>query len=206
LRVLFVILAILLVLLLLLCIPVVVRFSATDGERAVSLRWLFVRRAILPAVEKPDKPEKPKKPKPSGQKKRDPAAVLRETPFPDLIREGAALLERCAPPVRRFFRRVTVAKFSLQLLVAGKTAADTAIRYGRWQSVIPLTVAVADRTVRLRPERIDIIPGFTAEKERFALSGEARVAPLAALIVALNLLCAALPVYRRLSRREKQAA
>jgi len=207
LRVLIWILAILAAIVLVLLIPAVVRFSQREGERRLEARWLFVKKTILPAPEKESASEAEKKKKKHAEehKKTDPVAALRDNPITDLIEEGTALVGKCARPVRRLFRRTTVAKLSLRLVAVGRDAADTAIRYGRYQTVIPYTVALLDRTVRLRPERIDVIPGFAAEKETFSLSGEVRLIPLAVLLAAANLALCALPVYRRLTRKKAAA-
>ena len=187
-----IVLAILILLFILLCLPVRLRFSAADGQCTLSVRYLFLSRALLPG-EPSDKPGKQtrrpaKKKKPAGgEKKKSFADTLKEKPAGELLRLALDTVRRCIPPIRRLFRRTTLARFNLRIVAAGQDAADTALRYGRYQSIVPLSVAAVDRTVRLRAEHIDIVPGFCAEKESFALSGEVRICPLAILAVLINL-------------------
>ena len=184
--------AVLILLFILLCLPICVRFSVADGECALSVRYLFFSRRLLPgeasdSTEKPPKKSGQKKKPGSGEKKKSLGDTIKEKPPGELLRLALDTVKKCIAPVRRFFRRTTLARFNLRIVVAGKDAADTALRYGRYQSIVPLSIAAVDRTVRLRAEHIDIVPGFCAEKESFAISGEARVCPLALLAVLINL-------------------
>lgn len=84
-------------------------------------------------------------------------------------------------------RRTGLARVSLRLVVKGEDAAATALRFGRANAAVYSATAALDRIFSLRVERIEIIPGFSAEQEEYSCSGEIRLFPLAVLIAALQL-------------------
>lgn len=177
-----VVLGILTLLLLLLLLPVRVTAKAATGqEPTATLHYLFFSVLLYPRPERPapKQPEKKKQPKEKGeQPKRD---------LKPLLMQLLSRFERLSRPVQRLLRRTGLARFFLRLVVVGEDAAATALRFGRANAAVYSAVAVLDRIFALRVRQIEIIPGFTAEREEYSFSGEARVVPLAALIAALQL-------------------
>ncbi len=200
------------VLLFLLLWPVTIRFSVAGGQAEVSLRYLFLKKQLYPRPEREEKPAKPKKKK----KKKEPAegekektdrfAALRSLSVSDWLEIGPELVKKCLRPVRALLRRTTLARFSLSVLVSGGDAQATAVAFGRWQAAVCNAVAVLDRIIRLRAQRIDIAPDFCGEKTQFETSGEVRLCPLAVLIAVLNLAVIALCAYLRIRKISKQKA
>jgi len=201
--------AILLLLLALLLWPIVLRFSVSGKSAEASVRYLFLRLQMLPRPQKGKRPaKKPPREKKSAKEKGEGGrlAALRNLTPSDWLTLIPDLIRRCIPPVRALLRRTALAKFSLRLVVAGEDAAATAIGCGRWQGVICNTVALLDRLVRLRAERIEITPDFCGGEGSFDASGEVRLCPLAALIAACNLAVIALCAYRRASKQSGKQA
>ncbi len=199
------------VLLLLLLWPAVARFSVAGGQAEVSLRYLFLKKQLYPRPEQAEKPAKPKKKKkkePTGEEKEKPdrLAVFKSLSVSDWLEIGPDLIAKCLRPVRALLRRTTLARFSLCVLVSGADAEATAVAFGRWQAAVCNAVAVLDRIIRLRAQRIDITPDFCGETTRFETSGEVWLCPLAVLAAALNLAVIALCAYLKIRKISKQKA
>ena len=202
------------VLLLLLLWPAAVRFSVAGTQADVSLRYLFLKKQLYPKPEK-EKEEKPAKPK-KKKKKKEPAGGEKEKPdrlaaikslsVSDWLEIGPGLIAKCLRRVRALLRRTTLARFSLCILVSGGDAEATAVAFGRWQTAVCSTVAALDRIIRLRAEKIDIVPDFCGETTRFEASGEVRLCPLAVLIAVLNLAVIAICAYLKIRKISKQKA
>lgn len=188
--------------LLILLIPVRVKVWARP-ETGVSLGYLFWEKTVYPAEQKPEAaPKKPKKEKPEKEKKQRSAREQLERYLP-LAQD---LLPRCLRPVRRLLRRTTLAQLELDFSVAGKDAADAAVKFGAVSTAVYTAVTVFDRVFTLRVRRIEIAPDFTSQTGRYCFSVEIRLVPLAALAAAVNLavLLAASAVRTAFQRRRNQ--
>ncbi len=179
-----VVLGILTAILLLLLVPVRVTASAASGQKAAAaLHWLLFSYPLYPRPQK----EKPK----DGAKKEK----KREAEKPDKPRRGIEPLltqlladfDRLAHPVQKLLRRTSLAAFSLRIVVVGEDAAATALRFGTVNAAVYSGVAILDRVFALRVRQIEILPGFTAEREEYSFSGELRLVPLAALAAAVQI-------------------
>lgn len=198
---------ILLLILLLLLIPVRIKAHAATEEPPEVVMWVLMFPVrLVPGRDSSDKRRRKKHPS-SGESGKSKKQIH------DLKRFAAGLLpylsHLCAP-VQRLLRRTGVARVSLRFVVTGEDAAQTAIRFGQVNAAVYFAVAVLDRIVSLRVDRIEILPGFTAPKEQYAVCAEARIFPFAVLIAGLQIgfwiLAAALRAGQRPEKSENRRA
>ena len=174
---------VLLMLTLVLLIPVTAE-ARYDGEMFLSVKYLFLKKKILPKVpkEKTAKKKKaPKKTKPDRPKRKFPFTVR------EMLELAPKAVDRLLPPVRRLLKRTVIASFELDAVIVGSDAADTAIKFGKLNAAAVYAVALVDRIVTLKAKRINIYPGFTYEKSDFRACGDIKAYPLAVLIAAVQL-------------------
>jgi len=178
-------LMILLLLTLFLLIPVKAEMRY-DGELFLAVRYLFVKKNILP--KKPETEKKAAKPKKKAKK---PKPDKPRRKFPLKAGEMLSLLPKAVdmllPPVRMLLKRTVIAGFGLDVVVVGSDAADTAIKFGKVNGAVVYAVALIDRIVTLKAKRINIYPGFTFEKSDIRAEGDVKAYPLAVLIAAVQL-------------------
>lgn len=181
-----IILGIILLLIVLLLIPVVIVFEANPSVSLVIKYFGFKKDLLLKEDDgkvKAKKPEKKKSAKEKKQKKKTASTFS----IKDIWGLYLKLHHRVAPKVRKLLRRTSVGKFHLRMVVVGRDAADTALSYGKANAAVYSIVALLDRIFTLRAERIDIVPGFGAEKGTFHCSGVIKLTPLVVGVAALQI-------------------
>lgn len=173
----------LLLLTLLLLIPIKAEMSY-DGEMSLSVKYLFIKKRILP---KPTESEK--KPAKAKKKADKPKKAKRKFPFTagEMLQLAPKAVDMLLPPIRKLLKRTVIAGFELDAVIVGSDAADTAIKFGKLNGAVVYAVALIDRVVTLKAKRINIYPGFTFEKSDISASGDIKAYPLAVLIAAVQL-------------------
>ncbi len=200
-------LIVLLLLTLILLIPVKARFGY-DGETALDIKYLFIKKKILPKPPKGEKravkPGRRKEPKPAKPKRKFPLTVW---DMPELVPKAVDML---LPPVRKLLKRTVIAGFKLDIVVVGSDAADTAVKFGKLNGAVVYAVALLDRIMTFKAKRINIYPGFTFEKSDLRAEGDLKAYPLAVLIAAVQLAVFALilliPVLIKKKKNKAKAA
>ena len=183
-------LIVIIVLTAILLIPVSAK-AKYDNAVFLEIRYLFFKKTILPKPPKKaaaakksssaPKKKKPKKPKPDKPKRKIPLGVW------EIIELIPKAVEMLLPPIRKLLKRTVIGGFSLEMVVLGDDAADTAIKFGKVNGAVFYAAAVLDRVMTLKTKRIDIHPGFTAEKSEIRAEGEVKAYPLAVIIAAVQL-------------------
>lgn len=195
---------ILLLIILLLLVPVRMHIDSAP-ELTVTVKYLWIKKGILPK-----EAHRAGKTAPSGEKteRKKKLREKRELPgtWQELFELFQKLLHRTSPAIRRLLRRTSLAKFRLRMIVAGKDAADTAIRFGKVNAQVFTAVAVVKEIIKLKADRIEILPGFGVDKSETSYSGEMRLSPFAVLAAGAQIafwgLISALPVFLK-SRKSK---
>ena len=185
-----VLLGIFLLLFLALCIPAGVSFSYQKGKASAVLRWFFLKKRLLPSEKREEGDEKnPAPEKFLARKKKTDGAEKEEKGVSKemLLSLAKDALPRCIAPIRKLLHRTTIAAFRLSMVICGRDAAETALRYGQTCTAVYSAIAVLGQVFTLKPERIDLYPGFAVEEGDIDLSAEIRLTPLAVLAAGLNL-------------------
>ena len=168
---LYILLGILLVIFLLLLMPVKLKASYNEDFRC-SLKIGFVKIQLYP--QKPKKKKKKKKPKKADEeqkveKKKESLVKQKGISWLfDLIKKIADL---AVGALKDFFRHIIVKKLMLSINIAGKDAADTAVKYGYCCSAVYPAFGIIVGAVKCKSYGVDISPNFE-EKAKSSVNME----------------------------------
>ena len=188
------------VIFLLLIIPLVAKLKIEDDKTILTLRYLFFKWEILP-----EKEEKPKEKETKAPEKKITKTSRRDNKkldIKELLPIVMDALPKCAAPVRKLFKRTTVADLEVHMVIVGDDAADTAVKFGRMNAVVFPAVKIASEIVTLKYKRIELIPGFAAEKEQTKIFANVRVTPLFVLTAAASIAIIALGAFIRAGKNK----
>lgn len=176
---LYIILGILLFILLILLIPIKVRASYAN-DFSLLLIIGFVRLRLYPP-----KPKKEKKAKKKKQKKPEEKSEKSEKEKTNLLKEKGLswfvnLIKKVAElaigVLKDFFKHIIIKKMMISIKVSGKDAADTAVQYGHYCSVVYPAVGTIARTTNCKKYGVDIAPDFDEDaKSEYRLEFEAKI-------------------------------
>lgn len=171
--------------LLLLCIPVRLVVHYQTAKRPIGqLRWLFFRINLLKAMEKKTKQEKhpaQKKKKPEKKKEKKPLE------FSHSIGTVVDLLGSLKGGAAMIVRGFRIYRLRLTMVVAGEDAAETAVDYGKCNTIIYSSYALATHFLNLCNPDIDIRPDFVSEKSSVDFEMRGMLLPITVLIAALRI-------------------
>lgn len=196
---------------LLLWAPVVL-WLRYDGQLEAQIRYLFIKKTLLPAPETPERPKRARakgakraaKPqKPPEEEGRQPSPVKQVLEYADLIPGALGSLNRAG---RFLLRHTTIKPFILRMVVAEGDAADTGVAYGRANAAVYTAYALLSRTVRMGRVDIRIAPDFLAREGWVTAEGCVRLSPGAALGAGLLLLGGLLAAFLKRPKIETQAS
>lgn len=158
-----------LVLLLILFVPVGAELSYISGELSLSAKLGFYLYKIFPKKEKPEPPDKENKEKKSTSKKKNKAneeakgeSFLKKLSlnFEEIIE----ILKKALDSLGKF-GKLTIHKFTLHFLAAGKDPYSTAMTYNYVNAALSALAPCADKAFRIKGD-VDVWTDidFTSEK------------------------------------------
>lgn len=135
-----------------------------EQELTITLRYLFIKKQLLPAAEKP-KAKKAKKEEPAPAKKEKPKESNLHK-LMDYAEWIPKLVGSVARQVGYVIRRFTLTNTELRVVVAEEDACQTGIRYGQANAAVYTAYGVLRQVIRVKEGRIkiDIIPDFLSEQ------------------------------------------
>lgn len=167
---LYILLGILLVIFLLLLMPVKLKASYNENFMC-SLKIGFVKIQLYPQKPKKKKKKSEKtEEKPEHEEKKK-ESLIKEKGISwlfDLIKKIADL---AVGALKDFFRHIIVKKLMLSINIAGKDAADTAVKYGYCCSAVYPAFGIIVGAVKCKNYGVDISPDFE-EKAKSAVNME----------------------------------
>ena len=167
---LYILLGILLVIFLLLLMSVKLKASYNEDFRC-SLKIGFVKIQLYPQKTKKKKKKSEKtEEKPEHEEKKK-ESLIKEKGISwlfDLIKKIADL---AVGALKDFFRHIIVKKLMLSINIAGKDAADTAVKYGYCCSAVYPAFGIIVGAVKCKSYGVDISPNFE-EKAKSAVNME----------------------------------
>lgn len=167
---LYILLGILLVIFLLLLMPVKLKASYNENFRC-SLKIGFVKIQLYPQKPKKKKKKSEKtEEKPEHEEKKK-ESLIKEKGISwlfDLIKKIADL---AVGALKDFFRHIIVKKLMFSINIAGKDAADTAVKYGYCCSAVYPAFGIIVGAVKCKNYGVDISPDFE-EKAKSAVNME----------------------------------
>ena len=168
---LYIVLGVLLVLFLPMLLNVVIYFTY-DGESHLSLRIAFVKLRLVPP--KPEKKKKqtkkkktqkkPKEKKPGDTKEKKPSTVkklYKEKGLTGILNIVQSLSQLAVGTFKDVFAALKVRRLTFNIRIAGKDAADTAVKYGYVCSAVFPAMSVILHNVRVRRYNVRVEPDFS---------------------------------------------
>ena len=190
------------VFLLLLIIPLRAKLKIKDDKTFLTLQYLFFKRDILPEKEKETEQTANEAAAPKNKTAKAETKTPKKPSVKELVPIAINALPKCIAPIRKLLKRTTVADFELCMVVVGEDAADTAVKFGRMNALVFPAVKMASEIITLKYNRVELIPGFAAEKEQTDLYANVRITPLAALMAAANIAIIVLGAFMRAEKNK----
>ncbi|HIR58374.1 MAG TPA: DUF2953 domain-containing protein [Candidatus Gallacutalibacter pullicola] len=185
---------IVLLLILLLCCPITLRLSFLNGF-SVRLKYLFFSFQLLPPKEKSTGKKKraSQKKKKSEEESESTLEKLRKLTGEDnaaglfdFLRELAVL---AAGSLKKLFRHLVIADFSLDVSAGGEDAAETALTYGKLCAVIYPAVSVLVSQAKTKHYGVSVFPDFSEGAQTKAhMEARLRIKPVFLLSAGIGFL------------------
>lgn len=155
----YILLIVILVIALLMLIPIRLKASYFNGYKCTLIIG-FVRIPLHPRKPKKNKKKEKKTEKKQTKPDKEKKNLLKEKGllwFVQLIKKVADLAHGA---LNDFFRHIIIKKLMLSINVAGSDAADTAVKYGYYCSVVYPAVGIIAGNVKCKSYGVDISPNF----------------------------------------------
>ena len=183
---------IVLLLILLLCCPITLRLSFLNGF-SVRLKYLFFSFQLLPEKEKSTGKKKHADRKKKQEESETTLGKLRRLTGEDsaaglfdFLRELAVL---AAGSLKKLFRHLVIADFSLDVSVGGEDAAETALTYGKLCAVIYPAVSVLVSQAKTKHYGVSVFPDFSEGAQTKAhMEARLRIKPVFLLSAGIGFL------------------
>ena len=183
---------IVLLLILLLCCPITLRLSFLNGF-SVRLKYLFLSFQLLPQKEKStgkkkhaDRKKKQEESETTLEKLRKLTGEDNAAGLFDFLRELAVL---AAGSLKKLFRHLVIADFSLDVSAGGEDAAETALTYGKLCAVIYPAVSVLVSQAKAKHYGVSVFPDFSEGAQTKAhMEARLRIKPVFLLSAGIGFL------------------
>ena len=183
---------IVLLLILLLCCPITLRLSFLNGF-SVRLKYLFFFFSLLPPKEKStgkkkhaDRKKKQEESETTLEKLRRLTGEDSAAGLFDFLRELAVL---AAGSLKKLFRHLMIADFSLDVSAGGEDAAETALTYGKLCAVIYPAVSVLVSQAKTKHYGVSVFPDFSEGAQTKAhMEARLRIKPVFLLSAGIGFL------------------
>lgn len=171
----------------------------------LTVRWLFLRRTLLPEPAKPKLEKVPpagesKPPAPKKNPLREKLERFREAEgLSGLLRLAGDFLRLTGTSAAKIIRRLRVRDFDLYVLAGGEDAAAAAILYGQACAVVYPAAEALFTLAKCRHRRVTVDLDYKIKIPAVQLSADVSVRPIFLLIYGLQYLIGLLPIYQRFS-------
>ncbi len=186
---------------LLLCIPVgfYVRYD-TDGL-FVSIRYLFIKKAILDTNEeensqKEDVVEEIEKEVVKEENKI--IALLNKKGLQNLFDIFKEILKLAFGTLKKVFAKIRLKYLNIDINVSSENASDTAIKYGQTCAVVYPFVSVFTQVVKCKKQNANIGLDYKRESDIINVELKGSIIPLFVVIHGLGFVIKALPYFKKL--------
>lgn len=174
----------------------------------LDVRYLFLRRTLLPAPEEPqaekaEAPSKEKKPKAQKRKKNpmlEKLARFKEAEgLSGLLHLAGDFLRLTGTSAAKIIRRLKIRDFDLYVLTGDEDAAAAAILYGQACAVVYPAAEALFTLAKCRRRRVSVDLDYAVKTPAVQLAADVSIRPLFALFYGLQYLIGLLPIYQRFS-------
>ncbi|MBQ4338171.1 MAG: DUF2953 domain-containing protein [Clostridia bacterium] len=185
-----------------------VRFTAVihyDEDVALDVRWLFIKKQIMPEVE----PKKPKKKKEKKKKEPEPETVdetvkepkkkgdniitrfYRNNGIPGFIDLLKRLMKAVGGMFSRIFKSFIIDDLFISLIVGDSDSAQTAIKHGKTCAAVYPILGYLTTHMNIKKHKTEILPDFAQGRNIVRVHAKISVVPRklinAVIIVAFEL-------------------
>ena len=185
-----------------------VRFTAVihyDEDVALDVRWLFIKKQIMPEVE----PKKPKKKKEKKKKEPEPETVdetvkepkkkgdniitrfYRNNGIPGFIDLLKRLMKAVGGMFSRIFKSFIIDDLFISLIVGDSDSAQTAIKHGKTCAAVYPILGYLTTHMNIKKHKTEILPDFVQGRNIVRVHAKISVVPRklinAVIIVAFEL-------------------
>lgn len=205
--VLWILLGLLAVVFLLLLVPVHADVRYRE-KLELDVRYLFLRRTLLPAPEEPqaEKAEAPSKEgKPEAQKRKKNPMLEKLARFKEaeglsgLLHLAGDFLQLTGTSAAKIIRCLKIRDFDLYVLTGDEDAAAAAILYGQACAVVYPAAEALFTLTKCRRRRVSVDLDYAVKTPAVQLAADVSIRPLFALFYGLQYLIGLLPIYQRFS-------
>lgn len=205
--VLWILLGLLAVVFLLLLVPVHADVRYRE-KLELDVRYLFLRRTLLPAPEEPqaEKAEAPSKEKKLEAQKRKKNPMLEKLArfkeaegLSGLLHLAGDFLRLTGTSAAKIIRRLKIRNFDLYVLTGDEDAAAAAILYGQACAVVYPAAEALFTLAKCRRRRVSVDLDYAVKTPAVQLAADVSIRPLFALFYGLQYLIGLLPIYQRFS-------
>lgn len=174
----------------------------------LDVRYLFLRRTLLPAPEEPqaEKAEAPsKEKKPEAQKQKENPMLEKLARFKEaeglsgLLHLAGDFLRLTGTSAAKIIRRLKIRDFDLYVLTGDEDAAAAAILYGQACAVVYPAAEALFTLAKCRRRRVSVDLDYAVKTPAVQLAADVSIRPLFALFYGLQYLIGLLPIYQRFS-------
>lgn len=174
----------------------------------LDVRYLFLRRTLLPAPEEPqaekaEAPSKEKKLEAQKQKKNpmlEKLARFKEAEgLSGLLHLAGDFLRLTGTSAAKIIRRLKIRDFDLYVLTGDEDAAAAAILYGQACAVVYPAAEALFTLAKCRRRRVSVDLDYAVKTPAVQLAADVSIRPLFALFYGLQYLIGLLPIYQRFS-------
>ena len=174
----------------------------------LDVRYLFLRRTLLPAPEEPqaEKAEAPsKEKKPEAQKQKENPMLEKLARFKEaeglsgLLYLAGDFLRLTGTSAAKIIRRLKIRDFDLYVLTSDEDAAAAAILYGQACAVVYPAAEALFTLTKCRRRRVSVDLDYAVKTPAVQLAADVSIRPLFALFYGLQYLIGLLPIYQRFS-------
>lgn len=174
----------------------------------LDVRYLFLRRTLLPAPEEPqaEKAEAPSKEKKLEAQKRKKNPMLEKLArfkeaegLSGLLHLAGDFLRLTGTSAAKIIRRLKIRDFDLYVLTGDEDAAAAAILYGQACAVVYPAAEALFTLAKCRRRRVSVDLDYAVKTPAVQLAADVSIRPLFALFYGLQYLIGLLPIYQRFS-------
>lgn len=189
-------------------------FADYDETLKVSVRIAFVRIKLIPPKPKKEKPKKKKKEKPKPEKKDKEKKKEKSFSIKDYVKQKGVsgilnIVKRISKlavgTLKDLFSHITVTELMVNMKIAGDTAEDAAVNYGRVCSVFFPSLRLITDIVTVKHYDVNVNPEFNEDKKSSAKAKViAKIRILSILKIAFSKAFTVLRIYLKAKPKKKK--
>lgn len=186
----------------LLASPLVIT-AESEEDWKIKLRYLFFVFQLYPEKEKKhekpakkEKAAKPQKKEKKEDKKPNFKEILKQKGLSGILELLKQIVILVTGRFQKLFTHVVIKELSLDVLICGDDAADTAVTYGKACAVIYPAVSILAGNTRCKRYGVSVAPDFDGSDTKIKAFLKAAIRPVFLIAFALSMLAKGIPIFK----------